>query len=110
VFTEPWGIPCNIKEPVIYQRWETGGMTGGSYHENSYLRPYKNENGKPPFKVLDLVLNELKPNLTYLQYKRVEELIKIVDESDRQDYYGNTTDYEISFILLSELKDLLETF
>ena len=26
VFTEPSGIPNDVKEPVIYMRWETGVM------------------------------------------------------------------------------------
>jgi len=110
VFTEPWGIRCSIKEPVIYQRWLTGGMCGGGYHEDSYLRPFKNYESKPAFTALDLVLQELKPNITYLQYKEVERLLKEDEETDDTDYYGNTQDYDISYIILSELIKLLETF
>lgn len=109
VFFQPWGIPTSIKEHVIYQRFLTGGMTGGSYHENSFLHSFTNDESKPPFRVLDLVLKELKPELTYLQYKDVERLIRTSDYSDREDYYGNCSDYDITYIVLSDLYKYLES-
>ena len=109
VFSEPSGIACSIKEPVIYMRWVTGGMCGGGYHESCHLHSFDGD-GMPKFKVLDLVLSELKPDITYLQFKQVEELIKENDYDDNEDYYGNRTDYEINYIILSDLIKLLETF
>lgn len=107
IFIEPSGVPVSIKEPVVYMRWETGGMTGGSYHEDSCLRPYATDS-KPPFKVLDLVLKELKPNISYLDYKRVEELITDgYSDTESDDYYGNSTDYDVQFIILSKLENLI---
>ena len=109
VFKEPYGIPHSIKEPVIYMRWKTGGMTGGSYSENSHLESYTCDGLEPKFKVLDLVLEELKPNLTFLQFREVEDLVHTQDWSDREDYYGNCTDYKIEYVILSELIKYLET-
>ena len=74
IFTEPNGIPVYIKGPVIYMRWKTGGMYGGGYTEHSNLRPFESDEPKPPFKVLDLALEILCPNLNYLQYRKIEEL------------------------------------
>jgi hypothetical protein len=62
------------------------------------------------FKVLDLVLKELKPNITFLQYREIEELVRKGDGSDDKDYYGNCTDFAFEYIVLSELINLLETF
>lgn len=110
IFNEPFGIPVKIKEPVIYMRWETGGMCGGGYHDDSYLRRYDSHNSKPDFVVLELVLKELYPTITYLQYKDIEKLIRTTSETDGEDYYGNCTDFDIEYIILSELINLLETF
>lgn len=111
IFIQPNGISTSIKEPVIYMRWEIGGMDGGSYHEDSILKAYKSDEPKPKFEALDLVLQELKPDITYLQYREVETLImQGYGDKDSHDYYGNCTEYDIEYIILSELIELLETF
>lgn len=108
IFVQPFGIPVRYKEPVIYMRWETVGMTGGSYHEDSCLHFYTSDK-KGEFIALDIVLKELKPNITYLQYKEIEQMILEGDNySDNEDYYGNCTDYGTQFIVLSQLEKYLE--
>jgi hypothetical protein len=107
IFVEPYGIPVHIKEPVIYMRKDIGGMSGGSCW-GTEPEPYINTE-TVEFEVLDLVLMELKPNITYLQYKMVNKLIHTNNET-QYEYYGNSTDYEIKYIILSELEKLLETF
>lgn len=102
IFTEPIGIPDKIKEPVIYMRWETGGVSGGSCWESSNPQPYHNTEPKPKFKVLDLVLKKLKPDLTFLEFREVEELVKSSEKTEWK-YYGNCTEYGIEFIILSDL-------
>lgn len=109
IFTEPYGIPNNIKEPVIYMRWETGGISGGSYHEYSNPQPYTSDKGKPKFECLDLVLKELMPNISFLQFREIEKLIQSSQETEWE-YYGNCTDFEIEFIVLSELINKLKEY
>ena len=109
IFTEPYGIPNHIKEPVIYMRWETGGTSGGSCWENSNPQHYKSEKGKPKFECVDLVLKELMPNISFLQFREIEKLIQSSQKTDCE-YYGNSTDFEIEFIVLSELISKLEEF
>ena len=106
VFTEPNGIPNEVKEPVIYMRWETGGVSGGSCWDNSNPQPYTTD-GEPSFKVLDLVLKELYPDISYLMFKGIEKLINSNEETDWE-YYGNCTEFSIKYIVLSELIDYLE--
>lgn len=108
VFVEPYGIPVHIKEPVVYMRYDSGGVSGGSCWESSNPRRYTNDD-VPKFKVLDLVLQELMPNISYLQFKEIEELIKETSDTDYE-YYGNSTDYEIRYIVLSELINKLKSF
>lgn len=109
VFFQPNGVPVRIKELVVYTRYETGGYRGGSCWDSSDPQPYSEEPPKDKFKVLDLVLKELMPNITYLQFKEIDSLIHTEEESENE-YYGNCTDYKVEYIILSELYKLLETF
>jgi len=106
IFKEPNYIPVHIKEPVIYMRWETGGYSGGSCWDDSDPQPYYNDD-KPKFTVLDLVLKKLKPDISYLNYKEIEKLIHSNSETEYE-YYGNSRDYSVEYIILSDLYKLLE--
>lgn len=107
IFTEPYGIPNTIKEPVIYMRWSPGGVSGGSCWDSSDPQPYYNREKEGDFKVLDLVLEILKPNISYLEYKKISELI-VSSEETEWEYYGNCTDWNIKYIILSDLIKLLK--
>ncbi len=109
VYFQPNGVPVRIKELVIYTRYETGGYRGGSCWDSSDPQPYSEEPPSDKFKVLDMVLEELMPNITYLQFKKIDALIHSEEESENE-YYGNCTDYKVEYIVLSELYKLLETF
>jgi fido (protein-threonine AMPylation protein) len=111
IFSEPFGIPSSIKEPVVYVRWEIGGMCGGGYHENSYRHPYQTYSTRPSLVVIDLIIKELGLELTYSQFQEIEKLVQDNESvSDDSDYYGNYSDWNINYILLSDLLSLLETF
>jgi hypothetical protein len=105
IFTEPNWIPDDIKEPVIYMRWESGGVSGGSCWDDSDPRPY-NIDERPAFEVLDSVLMKLCPNISYLTYKKVETLIRSNSKTEWE-YYGNCTDWTVEYVVLSELYKLL---
>lgn len=107
IFCEPYGIPTDIKEPVIYTRWETGGVSGGSCWGGKYYS-YQNEPPSDRFKVLDLVLEVLRPNVTYLQYKQIESMVQNNEDTSR-DYYGNSSEYKCEYIILSELEEYLNS-
>jgi hypothetical protein len=109
VFTQPYGIPVHIKEPVIYMRWETGGVSGGSCWDSSNPQRYERDGGKPKFEVLDLVLKELMPTISFLQFREIEKLVHSNSETEYE-YYGNSTDFKIEYIILSELISALEKF
>lgn len=107
VYFQPYGVPFKHKELCVYMRYETGGYSGGSCWYDSDPQPYSIDE-IPNFDVLDLVLKELAPNLTYLQYKEVEKLIDTNDGSEHE-YYGNSTDWTVKFIPISELYDTLNS-
>ena len=107
IFKQPNGIPVSVKEHVVYCRYETGGYSGGSCWDDSDPQPYVEDVPKDRFKVLDIVLEELFPDIKYLQYKQIEELIKD-NEDTEMEYYGNSTDWKCEYIVLSELESLIE--
>ena len=107
VFIEPYGIPDDIKEPVVYMRWETGGVSGGTCWDSSNPRYHPSDSGCPKFKVLDLVIMEVDPNMSYLKYREIEDLIQSSEDTEYR-YYGNRTDFEMKFIILSDLIEILK--
>ncbi len=111
IFREPYGIPVKIKELVIYTRYETGGYSGGSCYndDDSYARPYTIDEPKNKWEVLDIVLKELYPTVSYLQYKEITKLIQDNEETE-DEYYGNSTDWKVEYIILSDLFNLIESF
>lgn len=102
IFKEPYGIDVKEKGYVIYQRHKTGGAAGGSYHEDSYARPYVISESKPNWDALDEVLRMVCPEISYLKYKEIEKLIINSNETDYE-FYGNYTDYEIFYLPLEKL-------
>ncbi len=107
VFREPYGIPVHIKEYVIYGRYVSGGYSGGSCWDDSDPRPYSEEPPKDRMKVLDIVLKELRPNVTLLEYRMLSGLIHNNSETEHE-YYGNSTDWTIEYIILSELYEAIK--
>lgn len=108
IFREPFGIPDNIKELVIYTKWESGGRPG-SYWDNvdTINEDYSSERPSDAFKVLKLTLEVLKPNISYLQYEQIESLKQSNTETD-YGYYGDYTEDTIEWILLSDISKILE--
>ena len=105
IFREPQNIPTNIKEPVVYMRWNSGGVSGGSCWDYSNPHHYEGDE-KPEFKALDYLLEEILPNISYLTYKKISGIVNNVDYTD-DGYYGNRDYYEIEYILVSELLELI---
>lgn len=106
IYKEATGVPDNMKDIAVYMRWNTGGVSGGSCWDSSDPQPYDGE-GEPDFKVLDVVLAKLAPNITHLHYKEIERAVISTETTDYH-YYGNYDDYEIKFISLPVLYNLLE--
>lgn len=107
IFFQPYGVPDNIKGHVVYMRFEIGGVSGGTCWDTSDPTPYSNDQ-QPEFVALDLAIKEINPNVSYLKYKEIEEIISINYETDYE-YYGNYTDFEIRYILLSQLEQILNS-
>lgn len=101
IFVEPYGIPVHIKEPVIYSRYEVSGFSGGGYQDDADAKSYTVPVPKDKMKVLDIVLKTCFPSISYLDYKEIEGLIQ-TNEQTTHECYGNSTDYMIEYIILSD--------
>ena len=105
IFVQPNHVPVHIKEPVIMSRYVQSGWSGGSCWSD--VKSFVRTCPKDHMKVLDLVLNELCPMISYLQYKEINQLIHTNEETDHY-YYGNSDDWFCEYIILSELEKFIE--
>lgn len=102
IFKEPWGIDVKEKGFVIYQRHETGGVSGGSCWDDSNPQAYSNVDPRPHWQALEVTLATVCPNLSYSSYIEIEKLVKDSSETDWE-YCGNCTEYQIRYLPLETL-------
>lgn len=108
IFVEGYGIPVHIKEPCVYSRWPTGGRRGGSCWGYTSYR-FDEDEPRNKHEVLDIILKRICPIVSYLQFKEIEKLWCNNEDTDYE-YYGNSTDYHVDYIPLSNLEKLIESF
>jgi hypothetical protein len=107
VFREPFGIPNHIKGLVVYTQWTSADRGGSCWDDEDTYHPHVSYNRPTDsFKVLDLVLKELKSDITYLQFRELEHLIDSNIKTD-YGYYGDYTENTIEWIELSKLYEFL---
>jgi len=107
IFLQPYGIPINEKRLVIYSSYTSGGYSGGSCWDDSEPRRYENEVPNDHMEALDKVLSVLCPNISYLNFKKIEKLMNHEFDT-RTEYYGNSSDITVDYIVLDELYEKLE--
>lgn len=84
-----------------------GGVSGGSCWEDSDPKEYFNIDKRPDFESLYKLLEELVPNISFLNVRKIEnELVKEFDYTDYE-YYGNSTTNNVRYICLDDLYDFL---
>ncbi len=106
IFFQPTMIPVNIKEHVIYRRFKTSAMEGGNcWGSVAEYVEYDEEN--EDWVALDLILEKIKPDISYLKYKKIQKLVHTNKET-WEEYYGNSTDWKVEYIILSELENFLQ--
>lgn len=100
-------FPQYVGKEVIYIEWTTGGVSGGSCWDSSNPQPYTSSETEPHFEELDDLLQELRPNLTFLEFRRLESKCIHSYTYSVTEYYGNSTNYAIKFVVLDELKEFI---
>lgn len=90
----------------ISVEWTTGGMCGGSCWNEGADHPVSAEAPRE-LTDLDIILEKLAPNLTFLQYKRIDRECTTEITGTHDDYYGNYTDYAKKTLSLIDLFNTL---
>ena len=83
-------------------------MSGGSCWDNSNPQPYVSDDKEPHFEELDTILEELRPNLTFLQFRKLAREHIHSHTFTENEYYGNCTHYAVKFVVIDELKKFIE--
>ena len=109
VFLEPWCIPNNIKEHVLYSRYMTGWMPGSCWDDEDTVNEYHECDCYDRFKVLELVLQKLNIEPSFGLMSDIQCLIVDMDDSE-SGYYGDYSDYKVEYIILSELYEVIDKF
>lgn len=110
VFMQPFGIPNHIKGLVVYSKWTSGERGGSCFDdEDTEHEHYAYDRPADAFSVLDFVLKEINPHITFLQLHQIQQLMKSNTKTD-YGYYGDYTEDTIEWIELSELYKFLGCF
>ena len=88
-----------IGNDTFYSEISTGGMTGGNCWDNTEAYSYTSEN-KHEWDELDGFLETL--TVSFMVYKRIMKRVR-TDSTYQNEYYGNSTNYEINFIHLEDI-------
>lgn len=99
IFFEPFGIPTNIKELVIYTKWTSGGRPGSCYDdEDTVNEEYTRSRPYDALKVVDELFKELGIKIEIQDY----EIAEMMDSNTYTDYgyYGDYTEDTIEWVSL----------
>ena len=86
--------------------WTSGGLSGGSCWGTAADQPVRAE-AEPDLEDLDKLLEALKPDLTFLQYKALVKELVLTTEHTETEYYGNYYEKKTKSV---NLKSLYEYF
>lgn len=94
----------DLDKHYLHIGWTTGGISGGSCWDDGETDNHYFSTGEPEpnFDELDTTLLNLCPNIGFLQYKQVVNVVKR-DEYTETEYYGNCTNYATKSVLLRDL-------
>lgn len=106
IFKEPYKIPNDVKELVVYQRYEIGGAQGGNCWGGEAVA-FTNRETREFSRILDVVMLELWPDIPHLLYSK---LLRMVNEStdSEWEYYGNYSDYVIRYLPVSVIEEFIK--
>ena len=95
--------------PCLFVRWETGGISGGNCYSDSDPQPYTTSNVPEELLSLDVILEAIKPDLSFIQYKRLVGALVKSGSYRVSEYYGNRMDWAYKKVDLRELYEYLKT-
>lgn len=100
----PSYIDYTEKRFVLYRCEESGGYRGGNCWDDTI--PSKYTQSIPDFNELKDLALELKPDLSFQEYRELEKAVLDSDHTDYE-YYGNSTDYLVEWIPIATICEIL---
>lgn len=97
-----------INKPRLIVKWSPGGVSGGSCWESSDPQPYTTNEKPGELSILDSILEEIYPQMSFLQYRALSNQLIKFDSWSVGEYYGNSTDYCSKTIDVKDLYDYLK--
>lgn len=98
----------DIVDGKVVLKWVVGGYEEGScYDVGERSNVPKTPDEEPDLDVLDLILEQAKPGISFLEYKRLTK--EVVERSSQTEsgWYGGRTDYGVKTIDLLKLDSLI---
>lgn len=93
--------------PCLYISWCTGGMRGGSCWGDK-AEPFVSSDPPEELRDLDVILAHFKPDLSFLQFRALNNDLVKHGSNTNHDYYGNSSDYAFRAIALPSLYEYLK--
>ena len=104
IFFEPFGIPDNIKELVIYTKWESGGRPGSCWDdENTINEEYYNDRPSDAYYVFHILLEKFGIDM---KDSTIEQYLDSNDNTE-YGYYGDYTEDTIEWIKLDKFCEIV---
>ena len=88
--------------PVLALKWCLGGTAGSCWGDKSSVCA----ESEPAWTHLEDILEHFYPNITHLQFRKLERLAK-VEKCEDNDYYGGETWHAVKILTLEDLYEFL---
>lgn len=92
-----------VSDVLLSPSWRIGSVTGGSCWGGSPDQPIDGEE-QPAW--LEDFLEEIAPDITFLEFRRLREKCKRFEFSEG-DYYGNCTNYAFEILTRQDFEEVL---
>lgn len=92
---------------LVSERWVTGGKCGGNCWGDTADSPVETED-ESSFESLDNFLEDIAPELTFIEYRKLVGKIQYGDYTQGE-YYGNYYEYSFKYIKHEDLIEFLES-
>ncbi len=93
---------------VLVHSWIIGKTRSSSSweHNDASTNTYETGELEPNWDLLDNILEQYWPEISFLKYKKLMKLVKVKTQTEHE-YYGNSTDYGVKLLKVEDLYNFL---
>lgn len=100
-------FPKYVGKKILWRAWCTGGASGGNCWNDNPPQHFSRDDPVPDFDELDEYLTANCPNITFLQFRKLEKELVHDMTYQEHEYYGNYSDYMCEFVVVEELEKFI---